>query len=464
MKVFRAISISLPILLFLASPIPLLAQSNDSSVSLTVAAGRSMVVVLEDRVTVKSVGQPISGTLVEPLYAYDRIVVPAGTKVLGHIAALEDPSKSARTQAIMQGDLTSHRKVILQFDTFILDDEHPVAIHTLVKTEIPHLKRSEAPPAEKDSESDSDEEGGVHRVEREAKDQVKAAVSSAKENARDILNEISQPGRWERFKEAFAEKLPYHSQVISAGTGYNVELLQPLDFGRVTPIESAPADARPAPASILNARLLTSLDSSKTPRGTPIHAVVTEPVFSADHRLILPEGTMLDGEVTYATAAKGLHRNGQLRFLFESVHLSTGDASPMLASLQSIQTSGDDNVALDDEGGAKVKNSNTRFIAPALALLALRGNLDQGKHVDPDGDGHMISNSNPTAVSTGGFFGLGILGIPLAHMAPPVGLSLSIIGAARTVYTNVLAKGREVQFPADTQLRLQLAPGSSGAK
>jgi hypothetical protein len=67
-------------------------------------------------------------------------------------------------------------------------------------------------------------------------------------------------------------------------------------------------------------------------------------------------------------------------------------------------------------------------------------------------------------VSVGGFFGLGLLGIPLAHLAPPVGVALSAFGAARSVYRNVLAKGRDVQFPADTVMTLQLAPGPSADK
>ena len=106
--------------------------------------------------------------------------------------------------------------------------------------------------------------------------------------------------------------------------------------------------------------------------------------------------------------------------------------------------------------------SKTRFIAPALSLLALRGSLDRHDHLDPDGDGHVIHGSNPGAVSVGGFFGLGLIGIPLSHVAPPVGIGLSILDAAKTMYRNVLAKGREVQFPADTVMRLQLAPGPSG--
>ena len=204
------------------------------------------------------------------------------------------------------------------------------------------------------------------------------------------------------------------------------------------------------------------MDSSTSARGTPIHAVVTEPVFSAAHALIYPEGTVLTGEVTFATPARSLHRNGQLRFLFERVQPPVGDQAPLLASLQAVHASADDQLAIDEEGGAKPTNSKTRFIAPTLAILALRANLDQHDHLDPDGDGHVIHEGSPGALSVGGFTGLGLAGIPLEHDRRDRSASRSrSIGAARTTYTNVLGKGRDVRFPADTIIQLQLAPGPS---
>jgi hypothetical protein len=448
--------------LCLAITVPLLAQSQEPTVALTVSAGRSMEVLIVDQIAITQIGQTVSGTLVEPIYAYDRIVAPAGTTVLGHIAALPSPSKVARTQSMLQGDFTAHRDIVLQFDTLVFEDGHRVRITTHVTATIPHLKRTEAPAL---PGADRDQTGGtVHRAERAAKSQVTQAIASGKQAAHDILSEITQPGRTTRLKAALIERLPYHRQIIGANTGYEVEFLAPLEFGHATPSPSAPSGVHPAPSSILHARLITPLDSAKTPKGTPIQAVVTEPVFSADHQLILPEGTMLDGEVTFASAARRFHRNGQLRFLFERVRLPGAAASPLLASLQSVHASADENVELDDEGSATITNSKTRFIAPALSLLALRGTLDRGDHLDPDGDGHVIHDSNPGAVSVGGFFGLGLIGIPLSHVAPPVGIGLSIFGAARSVYRNVLAKGREMQFPSDTVVQLQLAPGPSSGR
>ena len=62
------------------------------------------------------VGQTISGTLVEPLYAYDRVVLPAGTPVVGHLASLENPSKLTRFRAWSSADFSPRRHATLAFD------------------------------------------------------------------------------------------------------------------------------------------------------------------------------------------------------------------------------------------------------------------------------------------------------------------------------------------------------------
>jgi hypothetical protein len=454
----RTIGASLAIPLFLCTPGFAHAQSDAQPIALNVGAGRPLEVVVDKRVTVKHVGQPIEGTLVDPIYAYDRVVVPAGTTVLGHIASLEEPSTFSKTRAMIAGDFTPRRHVVLEFDTLVLDGSR-VPIRTVVRTEIPHLKRTEAP---QPSETEPSHSGVVGRAEQEAKAKVKEGIATARQTGRDVLAEITQPGKSERLKNELVQRLPYHPQFIDAGTGYQAELLEPLDFGRAAASDPAPPETKPAPSSLLRARLVTMLDSSTTPRGTAIQAVVTEPVFSSEHQLIFPEGTILTGEVTFATPARSLHRNGQLRFLFESVQVpAAADSSPLLASLHSVHASGDDRVSIDEEGGATLTDSKTRFIAPTLAILALRANLNQHDHLDPDGDGHVIHEGTPGALGVGGFIGAGVVGIPLSLMSRPVGIALSAIGAVRTTYSNVLGKGREVQFPAHTLIQLQLAPGPS---
>ena len=184
-------------------------------------------------------------------------------------------------------------------------------------------------------------------------------------------------------------------------------------------------------------------------------------MFSADHQVVLPEGTRLTGEVTYAAAARRFHRNGQLRFLFERVQVPNQPSAPLLGALHAIDASGDDHVAVDDEGGTTLENSKTRFIAPALSLLALHASIERDGHsyADPDGDG-TIRNAGSGAGSraVGGFIGLGVIGAAVSQITRPVGIALGAYGAVRTVYTNVLGKGREVTFPPTRRFRCGWLP------
>jgi hypothetical protein len=74
----------------------------------------------------------------------------------------------------------------------------------------------------------------------------------------------------------------------------------------------------------------------------------------------------------------------------------------------------------------------------------------------PEGGG-----GNPGSQSLGGFLGFSLIGAGVARLSQPLGLAFAVVGAARTTYANVLGKGHEVLFAADTPIELQLAPGPS---
>jgi len=449
------------VLLFtLGASRPAFAQA-DGSIELVVPVGRPLRVVLDRTVTVKSIGQPITGTLVEPVYAYDRIVLPAGAHVTGHVAALEGAPRLTRLRAMLGGDFSSKRHPVLQFDSIVVDDRS-IPIHTAVGNGVVRMRRQIARGTEP-----PEADGTIARARQKVGEKARDAIAAAKEKASETIAAIKEPGKGQRLKEMAIDRLPYHPQFLRKGTVFNAELQAPLTFGMTTAATLAPAGTKPAPASILKARLLTALDSAKTPRGTALEAVVTEPVFSADHQLIFPEGTRLMGEVTFAREARRLHRNGQLRFLFERVEPPTRDVMPMLAALHAVDVGSGDHVALDEEGGASVTNSKARFIPPALAILALQGSLDGPEHHGFDGDaddaGASVTQSavdanNVGGRGVGGFLGFGLIGVGLSQLSHPLAIGFAVAGVARTVYTNVIGKGQELRFAADTPIQVQLAP------
>ena len=410
--------------------------------------------------------------MTEPVYAYDRIVIPVGTKVRGRVAQIDSGSKFVRARAYLNGNWSPTKHAVLAFDTLLLDDGREVAIDTVVKGGIPNVTRRVAGGSSSTSHQaisdQSDDKGSptlASRARSEIRQRTADAVSEAKQKVRDTvasIRSLREPGQLHRLKDAAVQQLPYHPQYLAKGTVYDAELSSPISFGPAVPAVAAPAGTAPAPDSILTARLATTLDSSKTPRGTLFEAVVTETVFSADHQVILPEGTKLTGEVTFAAPARRFHRNGRLRFLFERVEVPNQPAAPLLGALHAIDASADDRVAVDDEGGATVENSKTRFIAPALSLLSLHASLERDGHrfADPDGDGSIkTAGSGAGSRGLGGFLGMGLLGAAVSQITRPVGIALGVYGAARTTYTNVLGKGHEVIFAEDTPIQVRLAPG-----
>jgi type IV secretory pathway VirB10-like protein len=452
---------------------PASAQSDQPSIELVVNAGRPLRVALDERIQLKRVGQPVTGTVTEPVFAYDRIVIAVGTRVRGHVAQIDSGSKFARVRSYFNGNFSPTKQVVLQFDTLLLDSGGEMPIDTIVKGGIPNVTRRVAGGSKttgREQTASTDEATNptlASRARSEIRQRTSDAVSEAKQGMSDAfasLKSLRDPGQLTRLKDAAVQQLPYHPQYLAKGTVYDAELSSPISFGRVVPAVAAPAGTAPAPDSILTARLATTLDSSKTPRGTPFEAVITETVFSADHQVILPEGTKLTGEVTFATPARRFHRNGRLRFLFERVQVPNQQAAPLLGALHAIDASGDDRVAVDDEGGATLENSKTRFIAPALSLLSLHASMEGDGHRfnDPDGDGSIkTAGSGVGSRGVGGFIGMGLIGAAVSQITRPVGIAMGVYGAVRTIYTNVLGKGREVTFPADTPIQVRLAPGPS---
>jgi len=421
---------------------PARAQSEDSSIELVVEAGTPLRVALLERVKMKMPGQALVGKLVEPVYSYDRVVLPVGTCVFGHVERFESVPGRARAGAIMGGDLTPLRRAVVQFDTLVLEDGREIDVTTEVRSATAHLVLSTMEPPKASL--------------------AKQAAGQAAAKARDTVAAVKKPGKLTRLKQGLVMSLPYHPQYLDAGTVYTAVLQAPLSFGTVEPTPPARPGTLPAPESVLHARLLTALDSSKTPRGTPVQAMVTRPVFSDDHRLVLPEGAVLSGEVTFAKKARSFRRNGQLRFLFETVKAPERSEQGLRASLHSVQVGREQRIALDDEGGASVVESKTRFVAPALATLALAGTLNQHVDYDTDGLGPETQYGSFGSITLGGFFGWSLMGVLLSHLSHSVAVAFAIVGVVRTFYHSVFARGRDVAFPADTMMEVQLAPATRG--
>jgi hypothetical protein len=76
--------------------------------------------------------------------------------------------------------------------------------------------------------------------------------------------QIHEPGKMHNLKRIALAQLPVHPQYIDAGTSFNADLLQLLDFGTeaVSPEALTNIGAPPPTGSVVHARLVTALSSA----------------------------------------------------------------------------------------------------------------------------------------------------------------------------------------------------------
>ncbi len=405
--------------------------------------------------------------LLEPLFAFDRQVAPAGSDVIGHVSRLQRVAKMKRTQAILDGDFTPLHNAEVEFTTLVLPDGRRMPLHTLESVGLNTIVPLHPP------KPGSARPAGNTGVLGTGKRQAQAQVDAAKQRVAGIADMVRGPDKMQRLGEFLVTKLPYHPQWVRNRTRFDAELAQPLDFGIGTVNNDALhlLGTQPPADSVAHVRLTTALDSSTAKQGDEVQAVLSQPMFSSNNKLILPEGTHLTGAVTVAHRARWFHRGGQLRFSFQKIELPLGvtrpaqDSGPLVsrtqASLQSAEPGGKGKIKVDEEGGIKASEPKTRLLAPALALLIA------SRAADNDADragrvGHAEGNAGGRTI--GGLSGFGLLGAIAAQSSHTVGTVFGFYGLAASVYTNIISRGSEVEFGKNAAMDIRFGARPPGSK
>jgi hypothetical protein len=459
-------------------PVPLLSAADNATqtVSLIVPPGAALRLYLTKKVS-KRLGAPVQAKLMEPLYAFDHEVVPAGADVVGHVSRVQPVPGRQRFSAVLGGDFTPLHRAQVQFDAIVMPGGKMLWLHTL---ESPGLGTIYAPkPAAKTkSQPAPSPNGGVLGTARRT---VHDQISTRIHNASDV---VRGPDKKERLVDYLMAKLPYHPQWLRKGTRFDAELRDPLPFGPEPVAQNALAllGTQPAADSAVHARLVTALDSHTATKGQEVEAVVTEPLFSPTHQLIIPEGTRLTGSVVLVKRARWLHRGGQLRFNFQRVDLPeeairleaaqaaarTRTLTPSFrtqAILQSAEAGGKTKIKVDQEGGVKATESKTRFLAPVISVMIANRSADNDA-VRHNGVATGATDPNVGGRTLGGASGFGLLGTAAAQTSPYVGMAFGFYGMAWSVYSNLLARGAEVQFNRNAVIDIKFGarPPAGSAK
>jgi len=405
-------------------------------ISLTVPIGTPLRVLLDHEVRVEKVGQPIHGRTSEPLYAFDKLIVPVGAEVTGQISNIEEISGGKRTAAALDADFTPPHKIHVEFSELILPDGKHIPIRTVVTPgsgEVMQLVTA------------ADEKGQKNAPPSPVAQKTKEAKESAKRDWQAAMKLVKEPGKMHKLGRYAVAQLPIHPQYIDAGTIYFAELQQPLDFGTepMTPKMIESLNAAPPPGSSVRAILTTPLSSATTKKGDEVEAIVAQPLFD-EGRLILPQGSRLNGTVLQVQHARRLSRNGQLRIVFHEISLPDGVPRKVEANLEGVQAGQDQHLKLDAEGGATATPSPTRFVVTA-AYVGLGAVSFLG---DTFGD-----TGPREAGSAGGYKLIGI-GLGAAIHSQQFGMAMGVFGAGRSVYTNFIARGHDVVYPKNTAMEI----------
>jgi type IV secretory pathway VirB10-like protein len=418
------------------APRPADQPSPTETIPLTVAKDTTLQVALDKEVRVQKVGQPIHGRIVEPVYAFDKLVIPVGTEVTGKIIRIESVSGGRRTAAALDADFTPPRATETEWSELLLPDGKRIPIHTAVAPGFAQvIQFVEAPGDENQKKGLKDD---AARKTQKAKQEAKREWDAA-------MKQADEPGKLHRMERYAMAQLPVQPQYIESGSVYFADLREPLDFGvePLTPAVAASINATLSEGTLVHARLITPLNSATTQKGDSVEAMVSRPVFDKDH-LILPQGSLLKGSVVQVEAARRMSRNGQLRVVFHELSLPSGVQQRVDATLAAIQASKDDNLRLDSEGGARANSPKSRFLTTGLTVgLAA---ISFG--------GDSLGETGPrVAGGAGGYKLVGIV-MGLTVHSQPLGWVMGAFGASKSIYSGFVARGRDVAFPKDTAMEI----------
>ena len=405
------------------------------TVPLIVPEGTAVQIALDQEIRIRKVGQSISGHVVEPVYAFDKLVVPVGTTAAGRITNIEATSNGKRALSALDAEFTPAHKIDVEFTELVLPDGKHLPIHTRVTPGSGQVIQFI-------TAADASAGKGVKDA---AAARAKEAKQEAKRDWDSAMQQVKEPGKVRKIERYAVAQLPVHPQYIAAGTVYLAELQQPLHFGSepLTPQLAASLSSLPPDGSFVRARLVTPLSSATSQIDDQVEAMLTRPLFDGD-RLILPQGAILRGSVVQVEPARHMSRNGQLRFVFHDLVLPNGLDQKVSTVLAGVQAGKTDNLKLDSEGGARAISPKSRYLQTGIAL-GLAAVSAAG-----DGDADVLNKS------AGGANGFKLVGIAvgIAARSNPLGIAMGALGASRSVYIHFIARGRDVVFPENTAMQI----------
>ena len=393
----------------------------------TLPAGLPLRIAIDHRYPIRT-GTQVQGHLTAAVYLVDHIVLPVDTPVYGVVVGRHPVKKSVRINALLDGDFTALSVPEIRFERLQLPDGTEASFT--------------APAIERDAV--------VVRMNRAKPDNSASGMLKKEFNARRraIMGGYVSPGKSERLRQWFYHMLPYHPQNIWTGQQFDAELSEPLevaqpfDIPAPLPVEDIKTKK---PTGTIEARLTEDLTSANCPVGMSIHAVLSKPLLDKEREhVLLPEGTMLQGSIVESQPASMFGRNGRLRFAFHKIQLADDESEKVRGIVTAAESAPNANITIDSEGGARASSPNPALGTLTLAVLAAASRGDDGG-----------SPLNSAIVSNG--FGLMGRVASMASGNKDVASGFAYYAFAKNVVRRYIAKGKDVSFPRNTRIQIDLA-------
>ncbi|MFP5229579.1 MAG: hypothetical protein ACLGXA_18350 [Acidobacteriota bacterium] len=391
---------------------------------MTIPAGVPLRVQIDRRYRVRA-GTRIEGHLIAPVDHIDHVVLPVDTRVTGTILGMQRDPGQSRARALLDGQFTPPAVPAVRFDSLRLPNGTTLPIQTAV----------------------TQRDAAVVTMSASKKKGLRAqAAGILKDRKHQAMETLHHPNLGDRLQKLLYAQLPWSPPTIWSGTQYDAELTSPVMIPGPQPSPLPVATLHGTPTGVVDARLLTPLDSASDRHGAPVTAVLTQPLLTSDGKQVLfPEGAKMTGIVTLARPARWFARNGQMRFTFRSIERSDAAPSVIHGQLAAAEAAPGANVKLNDEGTAKSSSGPGKYLAP-MALGAMAASAF---------DSDATANPAHSGVDSNGFgFAARLLVMTSANAT--LLHTVAVFAVSKSIYYRWIARGHEVDFPKNTRIQIQL--------
>jgi len=295
-------------------------------------------------------GSELAGQLARPVYVYDRALIPAGSQV--HIVVEKVEKERAPEKKGLMERVDTVRSLGLNHHNFYEVSLRAATLKLPSGVDVPMELRFIR--------------GGQEvLLQANQEGQMKVGGATSKDLAQHAPG-VSQVTKFKHGKQQAQEYL-HPVATLEVASAVNLELPAQPEVPRVTGKPVTIPEGTHA-----NFLLLTELSASDNKQGDTFQARLVKPIFQPDGKLLVPEGSLLEGHIARLVPPRRMSRAASLYLVFDRLTEPEGNSQRVSASLAGADVDKKAPVNMDTEGGLHGKSG-----AKSLAKRAVVGVASQ---------------------------------------------------------------------------------------